>query len=171
VTRSPQGEFRAGTRLLQLAGKALGDEFVVQQAQQSVSELVAATGESSYLSVRGVDDTAVYLFQLEGTRSLRHRSWIGKSVPLGPTAAGAALLGDVPESGFVVRRATLESGVTAVAAPVRGSHGGIVAALSVVGASFRLDDEELSRIGDLLVSKSKVVSTRLGYQTAVAAPS
>ena len=36
--------------------------------------------ESAYLSIAGPDDTAIYIALAEGTRAVRHTSWVGRSV-------------------------------------------------------------------------------------------
>ena len=56
-----------------------------------------------------------------------------------------------------------EVGLSAIAAPVRGADGGVVAALSVSGPSFRMASEDFSRIARRVVSGTDELSRRLGF--------
>jgi urocanate hydratase len=82
----------------------------------------------------------------EGTHSVRHASWVGRSIPLKGTAVGAVLSGTTPPAGFVVVRNGVEADVTAIAAPVHAG-GRIAAALSVVVPSYRISEDEAAGIG------------------------
>jgi DNA-binding IclR family transcriptional regulator len=79
-----------------------------------------------------------------GPHAVRHVSWLGHRVPRRGTAVGRALRGDVDADGVAVRVDAVESGITAVSAPVRGAGGEVVAAVSVVGPSFRLEGRALA---------------------------
>ena len=65
-----------------------------------MEKLVAETGEAAYLSVEGHAGTALYISIVEGTHSVRHASWVGRTVPLDISAAGHALCGRVPDEVF-----------------------------------------------------------------------
>ena len=56
-----------------------------------------------------------------------------------------------------------EIGLNAVAAPVRGADGDVIAALSVSGPSFRLTAESHSRVARRLVAGAGELSRRLGF--------
>ena len=51
-------------------------------------------------------------------------------------------------------------GLVAVAAPIREQDGRVVGAISVSGPSTRLNNKELIRIGDLIVSEIDAVQAR-----------
>src|SRR5439155_24174717 len=127
VTRDERGFFRAGARLVQIGSSTLGRQSVVTLAEPSLQRLVAATGESAYVSVLGPGDTALYVGMVEGTYAVRHTSWVGRTVPLEGSAVGSALRGAVAEAGYVARRSTVEPDVAAIAAPIR-RPGGILGA-------------------------------------------
>lgn len=57
-------------------------------------------------------------------------------------------------------------GVTSVGAPIRGADGTVMAAVSVVGASDRLQGEVMRRYATLVVEAAAVISRRLGYRPA-----
>jgi DNA-binding IclR family transcriptional regulator len=56
-----------------------------------------------------------------------------------------------------------EIGLNAVAAPVRGADGDVIAALSVSGPSFRMDPEDFPRLGRRVVSSAEELSRKLGF--------
>ncbi|MDO9378012.1 MAG: IclR family transcriptional regulator [Nocardioidaceae bacterium] len=70
----------------------------------------------------------------------------------------------VRERGHVVVVDELEHGLTAVAAPVRGVHGDVVASLSVSGPTFRFDAAKLARATELVVAAADDSSRRLGHR-------
>lgn len=161
VTREEQsGTYRPGARLIQLGAQALSNESLVELATVSMEKLVAETGESVYLSVEGHGGTALYIAIVEGTHSVRHTSWVGRTVPLDGSAAGLALRGRVPESGYVVVERGVEADVTAIAAPVY-SEARIVGAMSVVVPSYRLTKGQTAEFGRMLTSATGEVSARL----------
>lgn len=153
IRREPDGRYTPGARLVQLGALALSNESLVSLASDAMSRMVEATGESCYLSVRGTGQTGLYIAIAEGTHSVRHTSWVGRSIPLHGSAAGAVLLGEADASDYVVVRQGVEDDVTAIAVPiVVGKR--VVAALSSVIPSYRLRDEQASRIGELLVAEA-----------------
>lgn len=160
VTKDDAGIYRPGGRIIQLGAQALSNESLVDLTQPTMEAVVAATGESVYLSVKGHGDTALYLNIVQGTHSVRHTSWVGRTVPLDKSAAGRALRGEVAADGYVVVERGVEADVTAIASPVR-SEARIVAALSLVIPSYRLTGPETERYGHLLVSAAAEVSARL----------
>ncbi|MDT5188107.1 MAG: IclR family transcriptional regulator, acetate operon repressor, partial [Mycobacterium sp.] len=147
-------------RIIQLGAQALSDESLVDLAGAAMEELATDTGESVYLSVEGHAGTALYISIVEGTHSVRHASWVGRTVPLDTSAAGHALRGKVPDAGFVVVERGVETDVTAIACPVY-SQARIVAALSLVIPSYRLTTSQATQHGRMLVSAAAGISARL----------
>jgi DNA-binding IclR family transcriptional regulator len=160
VRKDEAGAYRPGSRVIQLGAQALSDESLIDLAGPAMAELVAETGESVYLSVEGHGATAVYISIVEGTHSVRHASWVGRTVPLDVSAAGHALRGKVPDDGYVVVERGVESDVTAIACPVY-SQARIVAAMSLVVPSYRLTADQVTRYGRLLIAATADVSARL----------
>jgi IclR family acetate operon transcriptional repressor len=160
VTKEEVGTYRPGSRIIQLGAQALSNESVVDLAKPTMEKLVAETGESVYLSVEGHRNTALYISIVEGTHSVRHASWVGRTVPLDKSAAGRALRGDVPADGYVVVERGVEADVTAIACPVY-SEARIVAALSLVIPSYRLTASETTQYGRKLATATAAVSARL----------
>jgi IclR family acetate operon transcriptional repressor len=160
VRKDVDGGYRPGSRVVQLGTQALSNESLVGYCRAEMLDLVERTGESAYLSVEGHASTALYLAITEGTHSVRHASWVGRSIPLDGSAAGAALTGRTPVEGFVTVERGVETDVTAIAAPVR-SGARIVAALSLVVPSYRMTDELIQVHGGLLVAAAERLSSGL----------
>jgi IclR family acetate operon transcriptional repressor len=120
-------------------------------------------------------------------------SWIGREVPDHCSAAGKLFLAygtsrlpagplerrtpativdrDRLESelrtartqGFATIVDELETGLAAVAAPIRDADGAVVAALSVAGPTVRLTEHRLALLGRVAIEQAHAVSTQLGY--------
>lgn len=73
-----------------------------------------------------------------------------------------AQLAEIRARGYAQTMEELEEGLNAVAAPVRGMGGDLVAALSVSGPAFRMRDVDLPRFGKLTAEAALAVSRRLG---------
>ncbi|MBF4762141.1 IclR family transcriptional regulator [Nocardioides islandensis] len=74
-----------------------------------------------------------------------------------------AELAHVREQGYALAVDELETGLTAVAAPIRNAHGDVIASISVSGPSFRLTADRLDRAIPLLLAAALEVSHRLGW--------
>jgi IclR family transcriptional regulator, acetate operon repressor len=160
VTKEEFGTYRPGSRIIQLGAQALSNESLVDLARPVMEKLVEETGESVYLSVEGHRATALYISIVEGTHSVRHTSWVGRTVPLDRSAAGRALRGRIPAEGYVVVERGVEADVTAIACPVY-SQSRTVAALSLVIPSYRLTAEEATECGQMLASAAANLSAQL----------
>jgi urocanate hydratase len=150
VERRADGRYHAGPELLRIARHLVGSTSLTARAAASLTMLSRLTGESAYLAEPLDRTQAVYVAMEQSPHSVRHVSWLGRSVPRRGTAVGAALAGRVDAVGTVVRRDAVEPGITAVSAPVRDVTGRVVAALSVVGPSFRLDDDRVELVRELV---------------------
>jgi IclR family transcriptional regulator, acetate operon repressor len=154
------GTYRPGARLIQLGAAALSDQSLIDLAAPTMEKLVAETGESVYLSVEGHAGTALYIGIVEGTHSVRHASWVGRTVPLDTSAAGHALGGRVPDTGYVVVERGVEADVTAIACPVY-SQARVVAAMSLVIPSYRVSARDAAEYGRQLTLATAEVSAQL----------
>jgi IclR family acetate operon transcriptional repressor len=160
VAKDDLGVYRPGGRMIQLGAAALSSESLADLARPVMEKLVAQTGESTYLSVEWHSGVALYIGIMQGTHSVRHTNWVGRTFPLDTSAAGHALRGDVSAGGYVVIEAGVEPDVTAVACPVY-SEARIVAALSMVVPSYRFTESDAPRYGGLLVSAAAELSAQL----------
>ncbi len=69
----------------------------------------------------------------------------------------------VRELGYASTREELEEGLNAVAAPIRGPDGEVVASVSVSGPSYRMEPERLPEVGAIAVEAAAEISRRLGF--------
>ena len=161
VVRDSGGWFAAGPRLLQIGAYALSRQSLVRLAQPGMQRIVSATGETTYLSIAGPRDTAVYIGMVEGTHPVRHTSWVGQSMPSADLAVGRALAGAVPAEGYVAERDRSAPDVTAIAAPIRRT-GGVAGALSVLGPTYRIDDRTMREYGRIVSVEAEAVGAVLG---------
>ena len=72
-------------------------------------------------------------------------------------------LGAVRERGSARAVDELEVGLSTVAAPVRDVHGGVCAALSLSGPSFRMRPARLASLEELVVEGAAAISRRMGW--------
>lgn len=70
---------------------------------------------------------------------------------------------EVRERGYSTAVDELEVGLTAVAAPIRNAHGDVIAAISVSGPTFRLDEQRLSQVVSAVLAAGREISYRLGW--------
>ena len=169
VSKDESGMYRPGGRIIQLGAQALSNESLIDLTAEAMEYVATETGESSYLSVEGHAGTALYISIVEGTHSVRHASWVGRTVPLDTSAAGHVLRGKVPEAGYVVVERGVEKDVTAIACPVY-SETRIVAALSVVVPSYRLTATQAKQYGRTLLSAAAGITARLSSSPKTSLP-
>jgi DNA-binding IclR family transcriptional regulator len=160
VSRDPGGDFHPGALSFRFGAAALGRNQMIKAAQPALQRLCGGCGESAYLAITSGPDRAVYIAMAEGTFSIRHAGWVGRTVPLDGTAIGAALEGRIPECGYVVVRSSVEEDVTAIAAPIMWI-GGIAGALNVVGPSYRLDPERSRDVGVAVAAEARTIARTL----------
>jgi DNA-binding IclR family transcriptional regulator len=160
VRRDDAGNYRAGSRLMQLGAQALGHESIIDVCHEEMVGLEEATGESVYLSVNGHAESALYISIVEGSHSVRHANWVGRTIPLDGSAAGLALRGETPDSGFVIVERGIERDVTAIASPITAA-GRIVAALSILVPSYRMSDASAQQCGALVAAAARRLSAGL----------
>lgn len=162
VRRNGEHRYAPGTRLVQIGLSAVRGLSIYEVSEPHLRRLSEASGETANLSVRADANNAVYLRQVVSPRSVHHASWLGRMLPIRRTAAGAAIAGRVNARGYVARRNTLERDVSAIAAPVYGPGGKIVAAFSITAPSYRVGEKDLQRLGALVVEEAERASAALG---------
>ena len=165
LTRGTDSLYQPGPRLIQLGAKAFTHDRLAPLSAEPMQSVVETTGESVYLAVPGIGETALYIAIVEGTYSVRHSNWVGRTVPLDGSAAGAVLDGRTPAAGYMVVEQTVEQDVTAISAPVLAG-GRVVAAMSTLVPTYRLDKDKKRRCGQALVGATREVSRALGEDPA-----
>ncbi len=158
VRRDDGGAFHAGSGLLALAA-ALDELPLIQLAEPHLRALVAELGETASLGVLDEAGDALYLAQVQSPHAIRYASWRGRRVPGDVSALGLALRGDDRPSCAATRssRASPRSPRPCAARPAT-----IVAALSVTGPTFRLDDAAAAAAAVSLEREAAALSQDLG---------
>lgn len=183
---------RPGPAALRFARSDLGVADLVELARPSMRRLAAESGETTNLIMPRPGGTEA-IAQIDGTHLLGVTNWVGRPLGLHLTAAGKVFLAfgtatlpdgelDAPTTATITDRARLESelgivrergyativdeletGLSAVAAPIREHGGAVVAVLCVSGATLRLRPQRLELLGRVAAEQASEVSKRLGY--------
>lgn len=72
-------------------------------------------------------------------------------------------LDEAREKGWAAAVEEFEEGLNAVAAPIRGPEGSVIAAVSVAGPAYRLAPETLAGAAEALIGAAEEISRRLGH--------
>jgi DNA-binding IclR family transcriptional regulator len=155
VARAPDGGYVAGHRFARsrFDAEPASAEDLFERSGEVLQRLTDRTGESSYLTVRGPGRSCIYLREVQSDQPIRHvgfAGWAGRTVQMDGSAVGAVLDGETPETGFVTLGAVSAPDATVVAAPVHDNAGAIVAAISVVGPTFRMGADRVQELGALV---------------------
>jgi len=185
------GRYRLGPRLVELGNAALAGLDVRAIARPHLRALAAATGETATLSVPGEPDAITVDFVQSaasvqsvarlGRPSVAHATAAGKvvlafgevSLPSGPlrrftgatitnTADLAAEITAVRRRGFAQALGEREEDLNAVAAPVWGVRGELLAVLGVQGPAARFAAPAIERALRELRDHAVAVSSALG---------
>ncbi|MEV0408206.1 IclR family transcriptional regulator [Actinoallomurus sp. NPDC050550] len=158
VHRDTQGRFILGPRLAELAAAA-GEDRLLAVAQPILTQLRDLTGESAQL-YRRQGDVRVCVAAAERMSGLRDTVPVGSALPMTAGSAAqillaweepdrlhrglrgakfsATTLASVRRRGWAQSVGEREQGVASVSAPIRGTGGRVIAAISVSGPIERL---------------------------------
>jgi IclR family transcriptional regulator, acetate operon repressor len=190
-----RGRVRPGPVLVRFAHRA--DEALVHLADDALRRLAQRTGETVNLGVPAYQ-AVEHLAQRDSRHFVGVGNWVGRRVPLHATANGKVFLAygaapvpavldriapgtitdparlerdlaEIRARGYAVAADELEEGLAAVAGPVFGATGTVVAALSVSGPSVRLTAERMDAVVPILQQESRGLSARLGHTNRGAA--
>jgi DNA-binding IclR family transcriptional regulator len=191
VARVAGRGYRLGSRLQRLAAAASRDLPLREAAHPALVELGESTGESAQLFVRS-GDRRVCIDAVDSDRELRTIVAVGASLPLTAGSAGKVLTAWAADRDRLVkvaerytdrtplkddldgklvttrRRGWAESagerapGVASVSAPVFGTGGQIVAAVSVSGPEQRLGARPGRRHAQAVVAAARRIEAALG---------
>ncbi|MBN2176801.1 MAG: IclR family transcriptional regulator [Demequinaceae bacterium] len=165
VSRDARGAFILGRRFLQLAA-AVGEDRLVSAAQPILEALRDRTGESSQL-FRAHGEHRICIAAADRPMGLRDSIPVGTTMTMSAGSAAqvllaweesdrmheilegarytAADLAKVREQGFAESAGEREAGVAGVSAPIWGSSGRVVAAVSISGPIARLTGHPAER--------------------------
>lgn len=74
---------------------------------------------------------------------------------------------EIQERGYATAVEELEVGLNAVAAPVRGLSGEVIAAVSAAGPSYRMTCDILHDLGERVAKAGTEISARMGYMNVL----
>jgi IclR family transcriptional regulator, acetate operon repressor len=187
-----RGKVQAGPTILRFAHRGV-DRNLVELAQEPLEALGAQTGETINLAVAGTRGVE-HLAQVDSIHFLGTGQWVGRTVEYHTTAIGKVLLAygaaelpagrlkrvapativdraqlaqelkRVREERFASAIDELEPGLTALAAPVQGPAGDVIAALSLSGPTLRLPPERIAKLKPVLKTHAAALSARLGHR-------
>jgi DNA-binding IclR family transcriptional regulator len=193
VRRDDHGRFLPGEMFVSFAWRGGADAGLVAVAQPFLERLGKATGETINLGVAR-NGMVEQIAQVDSTYLIGGTNWVGLSVPLHCSALGKVLLAfgaaqlapgplerRTPKSitteaalradlatvrarGYAVTDEELEPGLIAVATPVRGYDGAVVAALSVSAPTTRMTAEGVAVVAAHCVEEAAGLSAVLGYR-------
>ncbi|WP_329126371.1 IclR family transcriptional regulator [Streptomyces sp. NBC_01465] len=182
---TPAG-YTAGPGLWRWAHLAHTSWELPRETRKLMRELAEEQRETVNLfMLRG--EHRVCVAQQESPQALRHVVGVGDELPLWAGASSKILLGTAPDSllhriaqgspygelharqlrvwadtaaehGFAVSRGERDEGLTAVAVPVLGRSGAVVAALSLSGPSHRFPEETVQRFAGALQEVARRMS-------------
>lgn len=188
-----RGKIQPGPTILRYAHRGVVDRNIVELAQASLDALAELSGETVNLAVAGVRGVE-HLAQAESRHFLGTGQWVGRDVGYHHTAVGKVLVaygaGELPSGplerttpstivdrdafdlelqrvrrdGFATAADELEIGLTAIAAPVPGPTGDVVAAISITGPKLRLPAQRLAELRPLLTKEARALGRRLGHR-------
>lgn len=157
VRRDGDGRWCLGLSLVAL-GHAAADAFpLADLARPVLVGLRDELGESVQLFVQEGDGRRCAV-SLQSAHGLR---WIvpeGALLPLRVGSAGRVLSGELGPDGWVESVEEREAGVASVSAPVVGSAGGLLGAVSVSGPVERMTRQPGARFGAAVVAAAAAVT-------------
>jgi IclR family transcriptional regulator, acetate operon repressor len=188
-----RGKVQAGPAILRFAHRGVVERNLVELAQAPLDVLGERSGETVNLAVTGTRGVE-HLAQVDSVHFLGTGQWVGRTVDYHTTAVGKILVAygaaELPagrlrraapgtivdrdaleadfarirEDGFATAVDELEPGLTALAVPVHGPTGDVVAALAISGPTLRLPPERIAELKPILTREAAALSARLGHR-------
>jgi IclR family transcriptional regulator, acetate operon repressor len=174
-----RGRLRPGPAILRVAERGMLERNIVELARPSLDALSVLTGETINLAVPGPVGVE-HVAQVDSRHFLGAGQWLGRTVdyersangkvflafdraPAEPRALAPAEGESIRSQGHATTVDELEPGLAAVAAPVFGARGDVVAALSISGPTLRMTPERIAELQSILIEEAGVLSRRLGH--------
>ena len=187
-----RGRLRPGPAILRVAERGMLERNVVELARPALDTLSEATGETINLAVPGLAGVE-HVAQVDGRHFLGAGQWLGRAVEYHCSANGKVFLAfgratvpatltphtastitdpglleqeltAVQRSGFARAIDELELGLAAIAVPIRGARGDVVAALSISGPTLRMTPARIREFQTVLIAEGRALSRRLGHR-------
>ena len=187
-----RGRLRPGPAILRVAERGMLERNVVELARPALDTLSEATGETINLAVPGLEGVE-HVAQVDGRHFLGAGQWLGRAVEYHCSANGKVFLAfgrasvpatlthhtastitnpglldqeltAVQRTGFASAIDELELGLAAIAVPIRGARGDVVAALSISGPTLRMTPARIREFQTVLIAEGRALSRRLGHR-------
>ena len=186
-----RGRIRPGPAILRVAERSMLERNVVELARPSLDALAKISGETINLAVPALHGVE-HLAQVDSRHFLGAGQWLGRLVEYHCTAVGKVFLAagrapmptttltsytehtiieparlgveleSVRRNGWATVIDELEDGLAAMAAPVSGARGDVIAALSISGPTLRMTPQRIEQLHPLLIDEARALSQRLG---------
>ncbi|MDO5661579.1 MAG: IclR family transcriptional regulator, partial [Brachybacterium sp.] len=191
IERDDEGGYRGGPLFAHYASRFDRVEALLSAAQPGMERLAESTGETVHIGVpRGA--SVAHVAQIDSSYILGSANWAEADVPPHCSALGKVLMahGAIPlprpplaqptahsietvealqrdleqvrKSGFALAQEELEDGLDAVAAPIHGSQGQVLAALGVSAPSFRFPGTH-EEVGAALITEARRISSLMAH--------
>jgi IclR family transcriptional regulator, acetate operon repressor len=175
-----RGRLRPGPAILRVAERSMLERSIVNLSKPALDALSEATGETINLAVPGLEGVE-HIAQVDSRHFLGAGHWLGRSVGYEHSANGKvfAAFGRAPGNAAVATDGELQTvqrddvgtsideleiGLAAMAAPVRGARGEVIAALSISGPTLRMTPARIEELYPILTSEARTLSRRLGHR-------
>lgn len=176
-----RGRLRPGPAILRVAERGMLERNIVELSKPALDALAQASGETINLAVPAAEGVE-HIAQVDSRHFLGAGQWLGRAVGYEHSANGkvfvafgrapadaaagtpARELEAVRRDGLATSIDELEVGLSAMAAPVRGARGEVMAALSISGPTLRMTPERIEELHPILTSEARTLSRRLGYR-------
>lgn len=170
VSRGTDGRYSLGVRFVQstISNENARAEELIDLSAAVMQQLTAETQESSYLAVPGPANTCTFLREVQSPLPIRHvgfDGWVGRTVSMTGSVVGEIFEGRVPGAGYVVMPAVDDPDATVVGAPVHGANGEVIAAISVAGPGYRMDEARIADFGRAVIAAAAELSAQLEART------
>jgi IclR family transcriptional regulator, acetate operon repressor len=176
-----RGRLRPGPAILRVAERSMLERNIVEVSRPALDALAQASGETINLAVPGPEGVE-HIAQVDSRHFLGAGQWLGRSVGYEHSANGKVFaafdrapagarettktreLDALRRDGFATSIDELEIGLSAMAAPVRGARGEVIAALSISGPTLRMTPARVRELQPILISEARTLSRRLGHR-------
>lgn len=175
-----RGRLRPGPAILRVAERSMLERNIVELCRPTLDGLAEVTGETINLAVPGPEGVE-HIAQVDSRHFLGAGHWLGRSVGYEHSANGkvfvafgrapaaaagsssAGELRSIRRDGIATSIDELEIGLSAMAAPVRGARGEVIAALSISGPTLRMPRARIEELEPILTREAAALSRRLGH--------
>lgn len=144
IRKNPaNGKYALGLKLFELGSRAAKGQSLRDHAQPFLARLVRETGETAHIAVLD-DGDMVSIANVEGPRTLRMPSTVGRRTPAHCSAVGKAVLAFLPQSTLdelIARRPLIT--LTARTLATTGALAAELRRIRVRG--YAIDDEEIEK--------------------------